>query len=213
MTMEIRILIADDHPLIREGIKSIIKNYPNYKIIREVDNGLDVVNELKKNKYDIMLLDISLPKKNGFEILEYIKRNKINIKTIIVSIYKDREYIIKSFELGALGYITKDLFGEELIKAINYVNNGKKYIPIEVAEELTKSIYDKDTIKNKLSNREFDVLILIAKGKTLKEISSVLKISEKTVSTYRYRILKKLNLKNNAEIIYYAIKNKLIHIP
>lgn len=210
--MEIKILIADDHPLIREGIKSIIKNYPNFKIIKEVDNGLEVINELKNYKFDIILLDISLPKKNGFEILEYIKRNNINVKTIIISIHKDKEYIIKSFELGALGYITKDLFGEELIKAINYVSNGKKYIPIEVAEELTKVVYDKISTKKKLSNREYDVLILIAKGKSLKEISFILKISEKTVSTYRYRILKKLNLKNNAEIIYYAIKNKLINI-
>lgn len=144
--------------------------------------------------------------------MEYVKRNNINVKTIIISIHKDKEYIIKSFELGALGYITKDLFGDELIKAINYVSNGKKYIPTEVAEELTKVVYDKVSTKKKLSNREYDVLILIAKGKSLREISIILKISEKTISTYRYRILKKLNLKNNAEIIYYAIKNKLINI-
>jgi len=211
--MKIKLLIADDHPLIREGIKSVIKDAPFLFIKKEVDNGLDVIKELIINKYDILLLDIALPIKNGFEVLEYIKRKKINIKTIIISIYKDKEYILKSFELGAMGYLTKELFCEELIKAIKFVINGKKYIPTEVAEELTKINFNEKSIKTKLSNREFEVLILIAKGKNLKEISNILKINEKTVSTYRYRILNKLNLKNNAEIIYYAIKNRLIELP
>jgi len=208
----IEILIADDHPLIREGIKGILKKCQDIIVKKEVDNGIDVIKELKKEHYDILLLDISLPKRNGLEVLEEIKKRNINIKVLILSIHKNKEYIIRTFELGALGYITKESFGDELIKAIRYVYSSEKYIPLNIAEEIVNFVEYKYNIQKNLSNRELQVLINIAIGKSIKEIANELILSEKTISTYRNRILKKLNLKNNAEIIYYAIKNKLINI-
>ncbi len=208
----IKILIADDHPIIREGIGVILKSQPGIFIKKEVTNGVDVLKELEKEKYDILLLDISLPKKNGLEVLEEINKRNCDIKVIILSIHKEREYIVRSFELGALGYLTKETFGNELIKAIKYVHMGKKYVPVNVAEELANFVEWKDYPERKLSNREYQVLFMIASGKSAREIADNLSLSEKTISTYRNRVLKKLNLKNNAEIIYYAIKNKLINI-
>ncbi|MGC8943909.1 MAG: LuxR C-terminal-related transcriptional regulator [Caldisericia bacterium] len=143
---------------------------------------------------------------------EEIKKRNINIKVIILSIHKNKEYIIRSFELGALGYLTKESFGDELIKAIRYAYSSKKYVPLNIAEELVDFVEYKYNIQQNLSNRELQVLVNIANGKSIKKIANELNLSEKTISTYRNRILKKLNLKNNAEIIYYAIKNKLINI-
>jgi two-component system invasion response regulator UvrY len=208
----IEILIADDHPVIREGIRSILKNQPDIFIKKEVDNGLDVLEELEKEKYDILVLDISLSKKNGLEVLEEINKRNYGIKVIILSIHTEREYIVRSFELGAFGYLTKETVGNELIKAIRNVYMGKKYVPLHIAEELANFFEYKNYPERKLSNREYQVLIMIASGKSIKEIADNLDLSEKTVSTYRNRILKKLNLKNNAEIIYYSVKNKLINI-
>jgi DNA-binding NarL/FixJ family response regulator len=208
----IEILIADDHPIIREGIRSILKNQPGIFIKKEVDNGIDVLKELRSEKYDILLLDISLTKKNGLEVLEEIKKRNYDIKVIILSIHTEREYIVRSFGLGALGYLSKEAFGNELIKAIRNVHMGKKYVPLNIAEELANFFECKDYPQRKLSNREYQVLVMIASGKSIKEIADNLNLSEKTISTYRNRLLKKLNLKNNAEIIYYSIKNKLINI-
>lgn len=208
----IEILIADDHPLIREGIKGILKKSPDIVVKKEVDNGIDVLKELKRTHYDILLLDISLNKKNGLEVLEEIKKRNLKTKVIILSVHKNKEYILRSFELGALGYITKESFGDELIKAIRYVYTSQKYVPLNIAEELVNFVEYTYNIQQNLSNRELQVLINIAAGKSIKEIANDLNLSEKTISTYRNRILKKLNLKNNAEIIYYAIKNKLITI-
>jgi len=209
----IEILIADDHPITREGIKSILKNQPDIFIKKEVDSGIDVLKELRSEKYDILLLDISLPKKNGLEVLEEIKKRNYDIKVIILSIHTEREYIVRSFELGALGYLSKEAVGNELIKAIRNIHMGRKYVPLNIAEELADffEYKDKDYPLRKLSNREYQVLIMIASGKSTKEIANNLYLSEKTISTYRNRIFKKLNLKNTAEIIYYSIKNKLIN--
>jgi len=208
----IEILIADDHPIVREGIRSILKTQSDISIKKEVDNGLDVVMSLKKDKFDILLLDLSLPKKNGLEVLEEIKNYNFKIKTIILSIHNDKELIVRSFKLGAFGYLTKDAVSNELLQAIRYVYLGNRYVPLNIAQELTTYLEFEDYSHRKLSNREYEVLILIAKGKSLKEIANSFNLSEKTISTYRNRILKKLNLKNNADIIHYSIKNKLISI-
>lgn len=208
----IEILIADDHPIIREGIRSILENQLDIHVKKEVDNGIDVLEELGKEQYDILFLDISLPKKNGLEVLEEINKRNYAIKVIVLTIHTEREYIVRSFELGALGYLTKDTFGNELIKAVRSVQMGKKYVPLGIAGELANFFEYRNYPERKLSNREYQVLIMIASGKSLKEIAYNLSLSEKTISTYRNRILKKINLRNNAEIIYYSIKNKLIDI-
>lgn len=208
----IEILLADDHLIVREGIKSILRKYTNILIKKEVDNGENVIKELKREKYDILILDISLPKLNGIEVLEEIRRKNFNIKVLILSIHKQRDYIIRCFELGASGYLTKDILANELINAIYSVYNGKKYISNDIIQEITDIFDFINHSSKKLSNREYQILIMIAQGKHIKEISKDLNINEKTVSTYRQRILKKLNLKNNAEIIYYCIKNNIINI-
>ena len=208
----IEVLIADDHPIVREGIKSIIKTQPDIIIKKEVGNGSDVIRSLKNGKYDILLLDISLPKKSGVDVLGEILRLNLKVKTIILSIHDEIEFIVRTFKLGAMGYLTKDMVSTELIKAIKHVYAGNKYIPLNVAEELTKYFEYEDYPHRKLSNREYEVMLLIAKGKSISEIATSLNLSEKTVSTYRRRILEKLNLKSNADIIYYSIKNKLISI-
>lgn len=208
----IKLLIADDHPIVREGLKQIIRNAPDIIISGEANDGIEVLSKIKKENYDVILLDISMPRKNGIEILNEIRKEKMKYRILILSIHPEEQYAMRALKAGAYGYLTKDSVPNELISAIRKVSMGEKYISLSLAEKLVDNLrVGLGKIPHEvLSNREYQVMLLLASGKSMQEIAKELFLSIKTVSTYKTRILKKMKMKSTFEIIYYAIKNKLV---
>jgi two-component system, NarL family, invasion response regulator UvrY len=209
----IKILIADDHPVVRHGLKQILAEVPDFRVEGEAGDGYEVLEKVTKGDYDLVLLDISMPKINGIDILNIWEREgRRRPKVLVLSIYPEEQYAIRALKAGALGYVTKNMAPSELVTAIRKVAVGERYISSTLAEKLASYLTtDKDKILHEsLSNRELQVLTLIAKGKTPKEISVDLALSIKTVSTYRARLLEKMQLKNNSQIMQYAMQNHLL---
>lgn len=207
-----KILIIDDHTLFRKGLKEILLDSSIVKECKEAKTGFEALEILANEKFDIVFLDIAMPGMNGMETLKKIKREYPDTKVLMLSMYPEQQYAIQSLKHGASGYITKAADPEELLKAVEKISKGGRYIPDAFSETIIHYIDKPRAISphEKLSEREFQVFLMIAKGKSLVEISRELSISIKTVSTYRARILEKLELQNNAEIINYAIKHGLI---
>jgi DNA-binding NarL/FixJ family response regulator len=208
----IRIFITDDHSLIREGLKKIINDEKDISIIGEAGNAKDTMSFVLSKNIDILILDLNLPDKNGLDLLKELKSLKPELKILILSMHPEDRFAMRVLRAGAAGYITKESVGEELVRAIRKVYNGGKYVSESLAEMLAFEIQgggDKP-IHEVLSDREFQVLQMIASGKTLAEISEALSLAVTTISTYRARVLEKLNLHSNAELIHYAITNKLL---
>jgi two-component system, NarL family, invasion response regulator UvrY len=208
----IRVFISDDHSLIREGFKKILKDEKDIEIAGESGNAFDTIDFIKKNNLDVLILDINLPDKNGMDVLKEVLTYKPDLRILMLSMHPEDRFAIRALKAGAVGYVTKESAGDELVKAIRKVYNGGKYVSSSLAEKLAVEIHygsDKPAYE-RLSDREFQVLQLIASGKTLAEIGETLSLAVTTVSTYRSRILEKLNLNSNAELIHYAISNKLI---
>jgi DNA-binding NarL/FixJ family response regulator len=208
----IRIFITDDHSLIREGFKKILNEEKDISIIGEAANSRDTMSFVLNNKLDILILDLNLPDKSGLDLLKELKAIKPEIKILILSMHPEDRFAMRVLKSGASGYVTKESAGGELVKAIRKVYNGGKYVSESLAEILAFEVQgnlDKP-IHELLSDREFQVLQMIASGKTLAEISGTLSLAVTTVSTYRARILEKLNLHSNAELIHYAITKKLL---
>lgn len=212
---KIRVMIADDHGLIREGIKQILELEEDITVIGQADNGEEAFSMAMELKPDIILLDINMPKLNGIEALRKLKDMGIRSKIIILTIHEDREYILKTLRLGANGYILKDSSADNLIYGIRQVASGKKYIQQSVAE-LVSVTHDVDENVNKaisqinsLTNREYEVLILIAEGQNNKDIADRLFISEKTVKNHVSNILRKLELNDRVQVAIFAYKNNI----
>ena len=208
----IKILIADDHPIVRKGLKQILAETPNIVVAGEASNGVDVLRKVLKDEYDMVLLDISMPGRDGIDILKELKTLKPNLPVLVLSIYPEDQYAVRVLRAGAYGYLTKESAPEELISAIKTVSVGRRYISPSVAETLVFNL-DSNTPKQpheKLSDREYQVMHLIASGKTVKQISEDLSLSVKTISTYRARILEKMKMTNIPELIRYVIKNGLV---
>ena len=208
----IKILIADDHPIVRKGLKQILAETPNIIVAGEANNGAEVLTKVLKNEYDVVLLDISMPGRDGIDTLKELKDLKPNLPVLVLSIHSEDQYAVRVLRAGAYGYLTKESAPEELISAIRTVSLGRKYISPSVAEKLVFNLNNNAPKQphEKLSDREYQVMDLIASGKTVKEISEDLSLSVKTISTYRARILEKMKMKNIAELIRYAIKNGLV---
>jgi two-component system, NarL family, invasion response regulator UvrY len=209
---KIRILIADDHPIVRAGFKQVLSETPDLVVADEAGNGQEVLDHLKKKKYDVVLLDISMPGKNGLEILKELKTDYPKLPVLILSIYPEEQYAIRALKAGAAGYLTKESAPHELISAIRKISAGGRYISESLAEKLATYL-NVDMTKSPhetLSDREHQVMRLIASGKTVSEIAESLNLSVKTISTYRTHILEKMKMKNNAEITLYAVQNKLV---
>ena len=207
-----RILIADDHPLIRNGIKEIIYDISSSYIIDEAEDALVVVKKVVANDYDIIILDISIPGGGGLNELKQIKQLKKDTKVLMLTTYNDEQYINRALKLGASGYLTKSTAADELELAIKKVLNGEKYLNSEVAAKMATFIYsDKAKAKHELlSEREYQVFDLIVQGYRTSEAAQELNISPKTISTYRDRIMEKMGMSRNSELIRYALNNKLI---
>ena len=207
-----KILIADDHAIVREGIKQIAKTLPEVENIDEAWEGNQTLEMIKENGYDLVILDISMPGLSGLDILQNIKSRKLKTHVLILSFYPQEQYAIRAFKLGASGYISKNSAFEELTIAIKKIAGGGKYISSAVAEKLLFSDPGKtdQSLHEALSEREFQILLMLARGRSVTEIAGDLFISDKTVSTYRSRIMEKMGLKKNADLTLYAIKNNLI---
>jgi len=207
----IRILITDDHPVVRQGIRQILDDLEEETIIEEANNARELFAKLHKNDFDIILLDISMPDRSGFDVLEEIKKTKPHIPVLILTMYPQEQYAIRAFKLGASGFLMKITAADELLVAVRKILKGAKYITPSLAESLAQSFEELDESKHtKLSERERTVFIKIAQGKSIREIAEDLLLSEKTISTYRSRILSKLEFKTTAELIRYALKEGLV---
>ena len=212
ITEKIKVIITDDHPIVRNGIKQLLNDCSDIKVVCDVSNGHDLLNELNNLVVDVILLDISMPGRNGLSYIKEIKTINPDVAILMLSIYSEEQYALRSLKLGASGYITKSSTPDELITAIRKVAQGKKYITTILAEKIAMdigNIYDKP-IHELLSDRELEVMCMLANGKSNRDIAIELSLSPKTISTYRERILEKLNLKSTADIIRYAIKESIV---
>jgi len=208
----IKILIADDHPIVRKGLKDIIKETSDMAVTAEASSGEEVLGKALKNDLDVVVLDISMPGMSWVDILKRIKKERPELSVLVLSMFPEEQYAVQVFRAGASGYLTKQSTPDELLEAIRKVSKKRKYISASLAEKLAFDL-ENDTQgppHETLSNREYEVMCLIASGNTVKEIAEKLDLSVKTISTYRSRILEKMSMRNNAELTYYAIKNHLV---
>ncbi|MDP1557320.1 MAG: response regulator transcription factor [Nitrosomonas sp.] len=208
----IRIMIADDHAIVRQGLRQIISETTDIKVMGEAETGFQAIKIARQKIFDVMLLDISLPDRNGIEVLKQIKKDQPNLAILMLSMHTEHEFAVRALKAGAAGYLNKQSAPAQLVTAIRQVAGGDKYVSPAVAQELANAI-GTDTeqpLYASLSDREFQTLCHIADGKTLADISAEMFLSPKTVSVYRARLLEKLKLTNNSELIRYAIKNKLV---
>lgn len=208
----IKVFIADDHAIVREGLKQILAETRDIVVAGEAENGLDAIKLFRKSECQVMLLDISLPDRNGIEVLKQIKKEKPELAVLMLSMHREDQYAIRSLKAGAAGYLTKQSAPKELVTAIRQVAGGLKYISPALAQELANHVGDdhEAPLHETLSDREYQTLTMIASGKTVGSIAKELSLSVKTVSEYRARLLVKMKLKNSAELTHYAIKNQLI---
>ena len=208
----IKILIADDHPVVRKGLKDIIQATSDMTVSGEASDGQEVLENVRKIDFDVVVLDIAMPGRSGLDILKELKSGKPELPVLILSIHPEDQYAVRVLRAGASGYLTKDSAPDELITAIRKVSRGKKYISASLAEKLAYDleIGAEKPLHETLSDREYDVMCRIASGKTVKEIAEQLYLSVKTISTYRARILEKMKMKSNAELTHYAIKLGLV---
>jgi len=209
-----KILIADDHAIVRKGLIKILMESDAWTSVDEAGSGQEALDRVLKGSYDLVLLDISMPGRGGLDVLKEIKERLPFLPVLMLSMHPEKEYALRSMRAGASGYLTKDNAPEELVRAIRKVLSGGRYVTASLAEILVLEVEKKDRAgrlpHEVLSNREYQVLRMIASGKTVSEIAGELFLSVKTVSTYRSRILEKIRAKNNVELTRYAFENRLI---
>jgi two-component system, NarL family, invasion response regulator UvrY len=208
----IKILIADDHAIVREGLKQILAETTDLVVAGEAANGQEVLEHIRHQECDLALLDLAMPGRDGLETLKELKREKPKLPVLILSIYPEEQYAVRALKAGASGYLTKESAPEELIAAIRKVSQGGRYISSSLAEKLAHYLEaaNERPVHESLSDREYQVMLMIASGKTVKKIAEEMCLSAKTVSTYRVRALQKMGMKNNSEFTYYAVKHGLI---
>ena len=211
MNKPIRVLIADDHAIVRQGLRQILSDTPDLTVAGEAENGVQAVQMVRTGEWDVVLMDVSMPDRNGIDALKIIKKEFPRLPVLILSMYPKEQYAIRALKAGAAGYLTKQSAPELLVTAIRQVASGKKYVSPSLAEELANAIGDDNERlpHEKLSDREYQTLCMIASGKTPTEIAEALNLSVKTVSVYRARLLEKMNLRNNAELTHYGLKHGL----
>lgn len=212
MTAKIKVLIADDHPVVRAGIKQILTEALDIELCGEAENGQEVLDKLDHSKPQVLILDIAMPGRNGVETLKRVTDKHPEIGVIILSMYPEDQYALRLLKSGASGYLTKECASDQLVTAVRKVACGRKYISPGLAEILAENITrnNNQPAHLDLSNREYQIFCLLAGGRRVSEIATELSLSVKTISTYRTRILRKMQMTKNAELTYYAIKNNLV---
>ncbi len=208
----IRVLIVDDHTILRRGLSQIIAETDDMEVGGEAESGAQAVKLARAENFDVVLLDISMPDRNGMDTLKQLKKEKPKLAVLMLSMHPEEHYAMRALKAGASGYLTKQSAPALLVTAIRQVASGRKYVSSELAEELARTVGDESDRQRHetLSDREYETLRLMASGKTLTEIAAEMSLSVKTVSVYRARLLEKMQLKNNAELTYYALKHKLV---
>lgn len=213
--MSIKVMLADDHVLIREGIRQLLEFDGSIEVIDEANDGEECLKKLEKSKPEVLLLDINMPKKNGVEVLQEIKNRCLNVKVLILTVHNEVEYLLKAVDIGVDGYILKDAEFSELKKAINAVKNGENYIQPNLIPALNNRLVSRDIDKDKidsLTKRELEVLIQVANGMFNKEIATSLNISERTVKNHLSNIFKKIDVSDRTQAAVFAIKNDIIKL-
>ena len=210
----IRLLIADDHAIVREGLKQIVAQTSDINVVGEATNAAEVLSKLRTTKLYLLLLDISMPGRSGLDVLIEVRRDYPDLPVLILSLHAEDQYAVRSLKAGAAGYLTKESAPDQLIAAIRKASSGGKYISSQLAERLALNLVaDKGVPPHELlSNREFQVFRNLALGKTVTEIADELSLSVKTISTNRTRLLEKMEMKTNAEITQYALQHNLIEL-
>ncbi len=209
----IKVLIADDHAIVRHGLRQIVSETEDIRVEGEAENSAQAIRELRDNAFDVVLLDISLPDKNGIETLKQVRREWPAVSVLMLTTHAEDEFGVRAIKAGAAGYLTKQSAASQLVTAVRQVASGRKYISPSLAEELARMVGDGNDsrpVHELLSDREYQTFIMIASGKSLSEMATSLSLSPKTVSVYRSRVLEKMHLKNNVEIAQYAVKNGLV---
>ncbi len=208
---KIKILIADDHPLFRQGLKNAFGDTPDIEVVGEAESGNDVLGKVREHDLSLVLLDISMPGKGGLEVLKQLKAEHPKIPVLILSVYPENQYAVRFIKAGASGYLTKDSSIDTLLEAVRKVAQGGNYASTDITEKLAFDFLNIDKPPHELlSDREYQVFSMISTGKSLTEIGNDLSLSVKTISTHRTRILEKMKMKKNAELIHYAIQHELI---
>lgn len=213
--MSVKVIIADDHILMREGIRQLLEFDGSVEVIDEANDGEECLEKIAQNLPEVLLLDINMPKKNGIEVLEEIKKRKIKVKVLILTVHDEVEYLLKAVDIGADGYILKDSESAELKRAINTVVSGENYIQPKLIPALNNRLVARDVDKDKidsLTKRELEVLIQVANGMFNKEIATSLNISERTVKNHLSNIFKKIDVSDRTQAAVFAIKNDLIKL-
>jgi two-component system, NarL family, invasion response regulator UvrY len=208
----IKVLIADDHAVVRQGLKQILAETQDLIVGGEATNTQEVLDQIRATDYDVIVLDITMPGRGGLDILREIKHERPKLPILILSMHSEDQFAVRALKAGASGYMSKESAPELLVRAIRKVHAGGKYISPALAERLAFDL-ESDSERpphERLSDREFQVMCMIASGKTVKEIADKLSLSVKTISTYRARILEKMKMKTNAEVTHYAIRNELV---
>ncbi len=209
----IRILLVDDHTIFREGLKKILSENKDFVVAGEASNATEAIKKVREDGYDLVIIDIRLSGRDGLDVLRQLKSINPNLLFVVLTMLPEELYALRAIRAGAMAFVTKNQSARELLKAVRLVVQGKRYLSEQVAEKLARSFSERlaqDT-HEKLSDREMEIMALLARGKTIKEIAQLLSLSPNTVSTYRQRILKKLNLRNIAELTYYALKEGMIY--
>lgn len=213
--MSVKVMLADDHVLMREGIRQLLEFDGSIEVIAEANNGAECLEKLQQMKPQVLLLDINMPEKNGIQVLEEIKKKEIDVKVLILTVHDEIEYLIKAVDIGVDGYILKDSESAELKKAINTVVNGESYIQPKLVPSLNKRLVTRDIEREKidvLTKREMEVLIQVANGMFNKEIAISLNISERTVKNHISNIFKKIDVSDRTQAAVFAIKNDIVKL-
>ena len=208
----IRIVIADDHTLMREGLKRIFEGNDEITVVGEAIDGFSVISQVRKGVFDMLLLDLSMPGRSGIDLIRQIRTEAPKLPILVLTMYEEEQYAVRSIRAGAQGYLTKESAGDQLVNAIKKVASGRPYISMEVAEQLALGIMtpEKEMPHTQLSDREFEVFNLLASGKSITDIGAQLHLSVKTVSTHKSRILTKMGMHSLAEIVQYAVTQNLL---
>ena len=208
----IRILIADDHPILRAGLRTLLAECEDMTVSGEAASGDETIRMVRSGQHDIVLLDITLPDMNGVDALKLIKRHRPSTAVLILSMHPEEQYVVNLLRAGASGYVPKEAAPEQLVAAIRTVMNGRRYVSAALADVLARDLSDPEQqpSHSALSEREFQIFCKLAEGMSVSQIAANLNLSVKTISTYRARILEKMALRNNADLISYAIKNRLV---
>ena len=209
---KIKVLIADDHAIVREGLKQILADTRDIMVAGDAENGFEALKLIRRSPSDVVLLDISMPDRSGIEVLKQLRKEFPKLAVLMLSMHREDQYAIRALKAGAAGYLNKQSAPAELVTAIRQVAAGRKYVSLALAEELANQL-DEDHEQPPhaaLSDREYQTMTMIASGKTVSDIAAELTLSVKTISMYRSRVLQKMKLRHNAELTHYAIKNRLV---